>query len=106
MNLSKQVVEEIKKHFGDKVYKTMIPRTVRLAEAPSFGKPMILYDKSAKGTLAYLKLTKELLSKQSKDIQPQSTPEAAAEAQPIKVEENNQSQAGQSPIQNEQTVPE
>jgi len=106
MNLSKQVVEEIKKHFGDKVYTTMIPRTVRLAEAPSFGKPMILYDKSAKGTLAYLKLTKELLSKQPKNIQLQSAPEAAAEIQLIKVEENNRLQAEQSPIQNEQTAPE
>jgi chromosome partitioning protein len=67
MNLSQQVVEEIKKHFGDKVYNTRIPRTVRLAEAPGFGKPVLLYDKSCKGTEAYLDLAKELLTHQHKN---------------------------------------
>jgi chromosome partitioning protein len=66
MNLSQQVVEEIKKHFGDKVYNTRIPRTVRLAEAPGFGKPVLLYDKSCKGTEAYLDLAKEFLTHQHK----------------------------------------
>ena len=62
MNLSQQVVEEIKKHFGNKVYETRIPRTVRLAEAPGFGKPVLLYDKACKGTEAYLDLAKEFLT--------------------------------------------
>ncbi|MDD5102611.1 MAG: ParA family protein, partial [Endomicrobiaceae bacterium] len=63
-NLSQQVVEEVVKFFGDKVYNTKIPRTVKLAEAPSFGKPIILYDKHCKGTEAYLEFASEFLSKQ------------------------------------------
>lgn len=64
-NLSWQVVDEVKKFFHDKVYKTKIPRTVKLAEAPSFGKPSILYDPSGKGTSAYLEFAKEFLEKQN-----------------------------------------
>ncbi len=67
VNLSRQVVEEIKNHFKEKVYETKIPRAIRLAEAPSFGKPIILYDKYSKGTEAYLELAKEFLSRQKKD---------------------------------------
>ena len=63
-NLSQQVVEEVMKFFGDKVYKTKIPRTVKLAEAPSFGKPVILYDKNCKGTQSYLEFAEEFLSRQ------------------------------------------
>ncbi|MDD5688109.1 MAG: AAA family ATPase [Elusimicrobia bacterium] len=65
LNLSGQVIEEIKKYFGDKVYKTIIPRNVRLAEAPGFGKPVILYDKHSRGTEAYLNLAKEMIDKES-----------------------------------------
>ncbi|MDR2616707.1 MAG: AAA family ATPase [Endomicrobium sp.] len=64
-NLSGQVVDEVKKFFKDKVYETKIPRTVKLAESPSFGKPAILYDPTGKGTSAYLDFAKEFLSKQS-----------------------------------------
>jgi chromosome partitioning protein len=64
VNLSDQVIEEVKKHFGDKVYSTLISRTVRLAEAPGFGKPIILYDKSSRGAQAYLELAHEFLSRQ------------------------------------------
>jgi chromosome partitioning protein len=64
-NLSEQVVDEVKKFFKDKVYETKIPRTVKLAESPSFGKPAILYDPSGKGTNAYLEFAKEFLAKQS-----------------------------------------
>jgi len=102
MNLSKQVIEEVKKHFGDKVYKTMIPRTVRLAEAPSFGKPMILYDKSSKGTLAYLKLTKELLSKQPKNIQPHAEVSQTTEKSKISANVIAEPQLEQHQIQVEQ----
>lgn len=63
--LAQQVSEQLQKHFGDKVYRTVIPRNVRLAEAPSFGLPVLLHDKSSKGTLAYLALAGELLSKSS-----------------------------------------
>ena len=60
-NLSNQVVNEVKKYFNDKVYKNVIPRNVRLSEAPSFGMPITEYDPRSKGAKAYLKFTKEFL---------------------------------------------
>ena len=60
-NLSGQVSRQLVKHFGDKVYSTVIPRNVRLAEAPSHGLPALLYDKNSSGALAYLALAGELL---------------------------------------------
>ena len=60
-NLSIQVVEEVKKYFKDKVYRTVIPRSVRLAEAPSFGQPIMIYDEKSKGSIAYIKLSEELI---------------------------------------------
>jgi len=60
-NLSVQVVEEVKKYFKDKVYRTVIPRSVRLAEAPSFGQPIMLYDDKSKGSTAYTKLSEEIV---------------------------------------------
>lgn len=63
LNLTQQVVEEVKKFFPKKVFSTVIPRTVRLSEAPSFGKPIQYYDKSAKGSVAYNDLAEELLKK-------------------------------------------
>ena len=62
-NLTQQVFAELKKYFGEKVYQTVIPRNVRLAEAPSFGKPVLLHDKSSTGALAYLALAKELIQR-------------------------------------------
>lgn len=61
-SLAHQVVSEIKKHFGDKVYQTMIPRNVALSEAPSHGKPVLLYDIRSRGAQSYLSLAKEMLS--------------------------------------------
>ncbi|MBU0952388.1 MAG: AAA family ATPase [Elusimicrobia bacterium] len=61
MNLSNQVVKEVRKFFGNEVYKSVIPRNVRLAEAPSYGKPVFQYDSSSRGTEAYLNLAKEFL---------------------------------------------
>ena len=63
LNLSKQVSEEIRKHFRDKVYDTVISRNVRLSEAPSFGKPIILYDVLSTGAENYLSLTREVMSR-------------------------------------------
>jgi chromosome partitioning protein len=63
-NLAHQVVEEVRKHFADKVFKTVIPRTVRLSEAPSFGKPIIHYDRHSAGATAYIALAKEFLKRQ------------------------------------------
>lgn len=62
-NLGRQVAEEIGKFFGSSVFNTTIPRNVRLAEAPSYGQPIYLYDKSCSGSLAYLRLTEEYFDK-------------------------------------------
>jgi chromosome partitioning protein len=62
LNLSKQVSEEVRKHFDKKVYETVIARNVRLSEAPSFGKPIILYDVLSTGAENYMALTKEVLA--------------------------------------------
>ena len=63
MNLARQVAEEVRTHFGDKVYNTVIPRNVRLGEAPSFGKPIILYDIRSRGSEAYVNLAKEFIQR-------------------------------------------
>ena len=63
MNLARQVAEEVRNHFREKVYKTVIPRNVRLGEAPSFGKPIILYDIRSRGSEAYVSLAKEFIAR-------------------------------------------
>jgi chromosome partitioning protein len=63
LNLSKQVSEEVRKHFDKKVYETVISRNVRLSEAPSFGKPIILYDILSTGAENYMALTKEVMAR-------------------------------------------
>jgi chromosome partitioning protein len=62
-NLARQVVDDIRHHFGDKVFETVIPRNIRLGEAPSFGKPVLAYDIKSKGSEAYLALGRELLKR-------------------------------------------
>lgn len=64
--LSADVEAALREHFGEKVYKTAIPRNIRLSEAPSHGKPCIAYDKSSKGSKAYLKLAEEFVKRQKK----------------------------------------
>jgi len=64
-NLAHQVVQEVRKHFGEKVYQTMIPRNIALGEAPSHGKPAMLYDMKSRGAQSYLALAKEILSEDS-----------------------------------------
>lgn len=64
-NLAHQVVQEVRKHFGDKVYQTMIPRNIALGEAPSHGKPVMLYDMKSRGAQSYLALAKEILREDS-----------------------------------------
>jgi chromosome partitioning protein len=61
-NLTQQVIAEVKKHFRDQVFKVQVPRSVRLAEAPSFGKPVLLYDIRSRGAEAYLELAQEIMS--------------------------------------------
>ena len=62
-NLSQQVAEEVREHFGESVFKTVIPRNVRISEAPSYGKPIILYDVNSKGARSYLSAAKELIGR-------------------------------------------
>ncbi len=59
-NLGQQVIAEVKKHFGPQVYQTVIPRNVRLSEAPSYGQPAVIYDVKSKGAEAYIELAKEV----------------------------------------------
>lgn len=63
-SLSAQVAADVRSHFGDKVYETVIPRNVRVSEAPSFGKPALIYDLKSAGSQAYLKLARELISRE------------------------------------------
>ncbi|VEJ44594.1 ParA family protein [Bartonella vinsonii] len=63
-NLSNQVVEDVRSFMGDKVYRTVIPRNVRVSEAPSFGKPVLLYDLTCAGSQAYLRLASEVIQRE------------------------------------------
>ena len=63
-NLAAMVEDDVRKHFGDKVYKTVIPRNVRLSEAPSFGLPAIVYDMKCSGAQAYIQLAKEIIKRE------------------------------------------
>ena len=63
-NLSNQVVQDVRQFMGDKVYDTVIPRNVRVSEAPSYGKPVLLYDLKCTGSQAYLKLASEIIQRE------------------------------------------
>ena len=63
-NLSKMIEADVRKYFGDKVYQTVIPRCVRIAEAPSYGKPILIYDFKCSGAQAYIQLAKEFLQRE------------------------------------------
>ncbi len=65
-NISSQVSAEVRKHFPELVLDTVIPRSVKLSEAPSFGKPILLYDVRSKGAEAYLSLAKEIIEREQK----------------------------------------
>jgi chromosome partitioning protein len=68
-NLSKQVISEVRRYFGDKVFEAVIPRAVCLAEAPSFGKPVIDYDIRSQGTEGYMLLAEEFLERYSLELE-------------------------------------
>jgi chromosome partitioning protein len=74
-NLSRQVATEVRKHFGTRVFGTEIPRNVRLSEAPSHGRPALLYDLHSKGALSYLRLAEEILHRLELRDPPLSVPE-------------------------------
>ena len=76
LNLSRQVVSDAREYFGAKVFEAVVPRNVRLAEAPSFGRPIILYDVTSVGAQAYMSVARELLERQGRD--PESVASAAA----------------------------
>jgi chromosome partitioning protein len=65
-NLTRQVAADLREFFGDEVFRTVIPRSIRLAEAPSHGKPILLYDPASKGSEAYIQLAKEILKNDQK----------------------------------------
>lgn len=86
-NLSNEVVREVRTHFGSKVFDTVIPRNVRLSECSSFGKPILLYDIDSKGSIAYLSLAKEVITKTLNAASPQITPQFSPQEQvpPVQV---------------------
>lgn len=67
-NLCRQVSEEIRNHFGNKVYSAVIPRNVRLSEAPSYGQPALLYDIASTGARSYLELAKEIMAQEEEEV--------------------------------------
>ena len=77
LNLSRQVAADARDYFGSKVFETVVPRNVRLAEAPSFGKPIVLYDVQSVGAQAYMAIADELMRRQRED-----TPETVGAADP------------------------
>jgi chromosome partitioning protein len=81
-NLARQVEAEVRSHFGDKVYRTRIPRNVRLSEAPSHGQPILLYDIHSKGAVAYVKLADELLAQLDLKTPPRKPPVLPLAEQP------------------------
>jgi len=68
INLSNEVSQQLVKHFNDKVFRTVVPRNVRLAEAPSFGKPVLFHDRNSRGAIAYLALAGEVLRREDERI--------------------------------------
>lgn len=68
-NLARQVAEDLKEFFSDQVLKTVIPRSIRLAEAPSYGKPILMYDPRSRGAESYIKLAKEILANEQRQRQ-------------------------------------
>jgi chromosome partitioning protein len=67
-NLAQQVTQELKRHFGDKLLETVIPRNIRLAEAPSYGKPALLYDVRSRGAESYIRLAKEIMHRRMNPV--------------------------------------
>ncbi len=88
-NLAQSVAEELKVHFGDRLCETSIPRNVRLAEAPSHGKPALLYDPRSRGAESYIKLAKEIIQKHRNGASPDIPQSEPAETQPIVQEQNS-----------------
>jgi len=80
LNLSRQVATDAREHFGDRVFNTVIPRNIRLAEAPSFGKPIVVYDVASVGAQSYMSVAKELLERDNAESAQNSTNETSGGA--------------------------
>jgi chromosome partitioning protein len=76
-NLANEVSAQLITHFGEKVFRTIIPRNIRLAEAPSFGKPVLFHDKESRGALSYLALAGEMIRREEEEGEASTTPGAA-----------------------------
>ena len=87
-NLAQQVTQELKRHFGDKLLETIIPRNIRLAEAPSYGKPALLYDVRSRGAESYIKLAKEIMHRKMNPAMV-PTPESNLEQNPQDPEDHS-----------------
>lgn len=85
LNLSRQVADDAREHFGELVFKTVIPRNIRLAEAPSFGKPILLYDITSVGASSYMAVAKELMERSETNV----STDSAATADPMTTETAN-----------------
>ena len=104
-NLARQVEAEVRSHFGDKVYRTRIPRNVRLSEAPSHGQPIILYDIHSKGAVAYQKLAEELLAQLAITEAPRRPPTLPVGPQAVAAEVVSEERAPASPPSNQAPPP-
>ena len=87
-NLTQQVIEEVRNYFSEKVFKTIIPRSVKISEAPSFGKPIVLYDPTSKGAKAYQDVAVELIARfqlgvSRSDVQSEPEKSVASEENPV-----------------------
>lgn len=83
LNLSRQVVADAREHFGDRVFETVVPRNIRLAEAPSFGKPIVRYDLASVGARAYMDVAKELLERDATARAEQNAADSTNTAPPL-----------------------
>jgi chromosome partitioning protein len=92
-NLANEVSAQLIMHFGDKVFRTIIPRNIRLAEAPSFGKPVLLHDKESRGALAYLALAGEMIRREEEEAQAQT--QAATDSSPPETPDTTQEPAAE-----------
>jgi hypothetical protein len=89
-NLANEVSAQLITHFGEKVFRTIIPRNIRLAEAPSFGKPVLFHDKESRGALSYLALAGEMIRREEEEASDHATAAANAsasvETEPVETE--------------------
>jgi chromosome partitioning protein len=80
-SLARQVQQEVRSHFGDQVFRSTIPRNVRVSESPSHGTPVVLYDPSSRGAVAYRTLARELAGARVRDMEERKPSERAKEAE-------------------------